>query len=79
MAVITSFERTQGTNLKRHGTDVVGRVFVFGGGPNGPIFQINTYGSPDRQNPDQVSQTVQLERSAAHALWTMLGEEYGFK
>jgi hypothetical protein len=78
VAVIISFERATGTNLSRHRTDVEAKVFTFGGGSNGPIVQISTYGSADRQFPDKVSQTIQLDRAAAQKLWSILGEEYGF-
>ncbi|HEX7947966.1 MAG TPA: hypothetical protein VF495_25090 [Phenylobacterium sp.] len=78
MAVITSFELSDGGRLKRHGTEVPAKVFVFGEGPNGPIFQINTYGSADRAT-EGVSQTMQFERSSAEELWRILGRTYGFK
>lgn len=79
MALITSFERADAKNLSRHKTDVSARVFVFGAGASGPLVQISTYGSANRVFPDKVSQTLQLDREAATALWKILGEEYGLK
>lgn len=78
MAVITSFEVADGNRLKRHRTEVDARVFVFGEGKNGPIFQINTYGSADRET-DGVSQTMQFERKSAEELWKLLRQTYGFE
>ncbi|WP_296595397.1 hypothetical protein [Phenylobacterium sp.] len=78
MAVITKFELTDGTRLKRHRTEVPAKVFVFGEGRNGPIVQINTYGSADRET-EGVSQTMQFERKSAEDLWKLLGQTYGFK
>ena len=79
MAVITSFEHVKGTNPARHRTEVDAKDFIFGGGRDGPIVQINTYGSAEREFPDKVSQTIQLDRKAAEILWKILGQEYGFK
>jgi hypothetical protein len=79
VALITSFERSDAKNLSRHKTDVSARVFVFGDGSSGPLLQISTYGSADRVFPGKVSQTVQLDRQAATALWKILGDEYGLK
>jgi hypothetical protein len=79
VALITSFEHNKGTSLGRHKTEVAARVFVFGDGPTGPIVQINTYGSPNREFPEKVSQSIQLDRKAAEELWTLLGKEYGFR
>jgi hypothetical protein len=79
MAVVTSFSRLEGKGLHRHRTDVAAGYGSFGGGPNGPIFQISTYGSAERQLPNKVSQTIQLDRAGAKRLWELLGETYGFK
>ena len=78
MAVITSFAKGDPANLKRHRTTVDARYFIFGEGPDGPLFQINTYGSKDRETAG-VSQTIQLDRNSAARLWRLLGETYGFK
>ena len=78
MAVITSFEPADGDRLRRHRTEVGAKVFVFGEGRNGPIFQINTYGSANRET-EGVSQTMQFERASAEELWRLLGKTYGFK
>lgn len=78
MAVITSFELKDGARLQRHRTEVPATVFVFGEGKDGPIVQINTYGSPNRQT-EGVSQTMQFERKSAEELWRLLGKTYGFR
>ncbi|MEQ1769296.1 MAG: methionyl-tRNA formyltransferase [Devosia sp.] len=38
--------------------------------------QINTYGKPDRQFPDKVSQAIQLDRTAAEQLVAILRKEF---
>ena len=79
MAVVVGFEALQGDRFTRHRTEVIAHYKVLGSGKNGPLFQINTYGSGDRANPDSVSQTVQFDRASAATLWKLLGEAYGFR
>lgn len=43
------------------------------------LFQIDTGGSEDRQNPGKQSQTFQLNRESAKLLWKLLGDHYGFQ
>lgn len=78
MAVVTGFEELGGENYKRHRTEVKAHYKVFGGGANGPLFQISTFGSGDRAIPGKVSQTVQFDRAAAEELWRLLDQTYGF-
>lgn len=39
--------------------------------------QIDTYGRIDRENPEKISQSFQLDRAAAEFLVKLLSEEFG--
>lgn len=78
MAVITRIDLEEAGQLKRHRTEIPARAFVFGEGASGPILQINTYGSSDRETAG-VSQTMQFDRNSAEQLWRLIGKTYGFK
>lgn len=78
MAVITRIDLEDADRLKRHRTEIPARAFVFGEGPKGPILQINTYGSADRETTG-VSQTMQFDRNSAEQLWRIIGKTYGFR
>jgi hypothetical protein len=43
------------------------------------LFQLNTYGSRDREMPDKLSQTLQFSEKSARALWEVIGKTYGFR
>jgi hypothetical protein len=57
-------------------TTVTARVKAFGGGPNCPILQIDTFGSESREFPGKISQTLQFDREAAMKLKTILDRVY---
>lgn len=42
------------------------------------LFQIDTYGRIDRENPEKVSQSLQLNKETAKALVDILSEEFDF-
>jgi hypothetical protein len=77
MAWITSFERKSGSG-KVHPTQLVGHVKVFHTEGELPIVQIDTLGSDDREKPNKQSQTIQLGRTSAEQLFSILKETYGF-
>lgn len=78
MALITDFEVVAGEGSVNP-TQVVGHVKIFSGVDRAPVVQINTMGSADRQIPGKISQTVQLNRQSARALFDILANAYGFK
>lgn len=78
MALITEFEVIPGGGTVNP-TQVVGHVKVFSGDDRAPIIQINTMGSADRQIPGKISQTIQLNRESARALFDILRDAYGFR
>ena len=78
MAVVTSFHSMTGT-YNRHSTETTAGYAVFGEGPKGPMIQINTYGSKNREYPNKASQHFQLDKDAARQLWDLLSTTYGFK
>jgi hypothetical protein len=60
-----------------HPSKVHARVKVFGGGPDGPIVQIDTFGSADREIPGELSQTIQLDNTTGRELLAILQRTYG--
>jgi hypothetical protein len=42
------------------------------------LIQIDTRGTQDREIPDKLSQTIQLDRESARALFNILKEEFNF-
>jgi hypothetical protein len=60
-----------------HPSKVHARVKVFGDGPNGPIVQIDTFGSVDREMPGKLSQTIQLDKSTGQQLLAILQRAFG--
>jgi len=43
------------------------------------LLQINTSGRRDREIPDKVSQSIQLDQDSAAQLFTILKDHFGFK
>lgn len=41
--------------------------------------QLDTYGRIDRENPEKISQSIQLDRETAQFLVNILCEEFGLK
>ena len=76
MARVTdiAFEEKSG---KAQPTTVSATVRAFGEGPNGPVLQIDTFGSEDREFPGKVSQTLQFDRTSALKLREMINRVYG--
>ena len=64
-------------NGSLHPSRVHARVKTFGDGTDGPIVQIDTFGSPDREIPGKLSQTIQLDRNTGRQLLAVLQEAYG--
>jgi hypothetical protein len=59
-----------------HPTEVDARVKVFGDGANGPVVQVDTFGSTDRDLPGKLSQTIQFDRTSGLRLLEILEKAY---
>jgi hypothetical protein len=66
VALITKFEERSLEPKRVHGEVTCGYRAVTINGT--PILQLETYGSSSRVMPDKVSQSIQLDRSAAAEL-----------
>jgi hypothetical protein len=55
-----------------HPTEVHARVKTFGEGARGPIVQIDTFGSLDRDVPGKLSQTLQFDRESGIKMLAIL-------
>jgi hypothetical protein len=77
MARIRHFSQSIGIANARLHTDVECGYRIVGGG-NETLLQLDTYGSDERQIPGKVSQSIQIDRTAAAALlqilWTAFPE-----
>jgi len=74
MALIDRFEESAGTRDKLHDPVVCGwRVVDIDGRL---LLQLDTYGSPERDQPGRVSQTIQLDKTRAVALLAILREAF---
>jgi hypothetical protein len=60
-----------------HPSTVHARVKIFGDGASGPIVQIDTFGSADREIPGKLSQTIQFDRDTGEKLLAILQRTYG--
>jgi hypothetical protein len=76
MARVTNLEYEE-KDGKAQPTTVQARIKAFGEGPNGPILQIDTFGSAYREFPGKMSQTLQFDRVAALKLKEILDRIYG--
>ncbi len=77
MAWVTKIERKEGVG-RIPPSKVVAYVKLFEPSRGGPIFQIDTLGSSQREIPDKVSQTLQFDRDAAKHLFDLLKRTYDF-
>jgi hypothetical protein len=75
MARITHIEIGE-TNGHLHPTEVTARVKIFGDGAHGPVVQIDTFGSAERDVPGKLSQTIQFDRSTGLTLLAILERAY---
>jgi hypothetical protein len=75
VALIKTFTPTGVENRGRvHGEVECGYAIFESGGRR--YLQLDTYGSPERVIPGKVSQTVQLDQSAAKQLMTLLRQAF---
>jgi hypothetical protein len=74
VALIAEFQHVPGERNNRHRGVVCGwKVFQ---DEHGPVLQLDTYGTADRQVPWKVSQSVQLDQTAARELRQLIGQVF---
>lgn len=74
MALINEFQEVEGATQRRHGPVTCGyRTFVVEGEV---LLQLDTYGSAERQIPDKISQSIQLNVEGARELMSLLVEVF---
>lgn len=78
MAMLKLFEPSDVQTGRVH-EQVDCRYKVFENGTNGPILQLDTFGSGLRDFPGKVSQTIQLDRDSAQELCRIIEKIYCFK
>jgi hypothetical protein len=77
MALVTRLEKSQTPVGSIHRTHLVAHYKSAGQG-EARLFQIDTYGSENRQIPGKTSQTLQFSRDSAYQLYQALKAEFGF-
>jgi hypothetical protein len=75
MAWITSIERKEGSG-KLQPSQLIAYAKIFQTDDRTTIFQIDTYGSSEREFPNKQSQTLQFGRDTAKQLYDLLRETY---
>ncbi len=79
MPLITAFKKSATNKGKVQPTEVEAIYKIVEVEDGKSLFQIDTGGSANRENPGKQSQTFQLSRASAEVLWRLLGRHYGFK
>ena len=74
MALVTKFEKLDSERHQLH-EEVEARYTVFERDGKGFV-QVNTYGTPSREMPGKVSQSIQLDRRGAEQLARILKEAF---
>lgn len=74
MALIEEFQQVPSDSQRVHGPVTCGyRAFTIEGRR---ILQLDTYGSTDREIPNKISQSVQLDTEGARALMDIIAETF---
>lgn len=73
MALVEEISAGSRDNLEKHEPVHQCVAFTFNAG-DGLILQLDTYGSPDRKNPDKASQVIQFNEHSARQLKSLLDE-----
>ncbi|MCY1127544.1 hypothetical protein OU426_11815 [Frigidibacter sp. RF13] len=77
MALVVGFSKDDRDLKAAHPTTLVCKYLV-GERDGKKILQLNTYGSTGREIPGKLSQTLQLDESAARQLFQVLQREFRF-
>ena len=75
MALISSFEAVQKARPRAHMPVKCGYCSFIGPGDQ-RLLLLETYGSEDREFPDKVSQSIQLDKDGAKALMEIIRQEF---
>jgi hypothetical protein len=75
MALVNAFAKLRQSTFGLHPTTVECRYAAFDIGSS-RYLQLNTYGSPSRQDVDTVSQTLQFDEQSARELKSVLEQEF---
>jgi hypothetical protein len=78
MAWVRNLEAVEGHG-RMYPSQVVARSKVFRIDDSRSVLQIDTTGSEDRENLGKLSQTLQFGDEAAHQLYRVLRDSFGFK
>ena len=78
MAWITNFV-VHDSSGRVQPSQVTGFVKAFATEDGDQVLQIDTQGSPERENPGKQSQTIQIGREAARELFDILKRTYRFQ
>ena len=77
MARIVEFEPAKMDRMRLH--DEVSAKIYFQNVDGRVLMQMSTFGRDTREMPGKLSQTIQLDREAAHQLYAMMKKEFGFQ
>lgn len=77
MALIRTSERTHMDRNSVH--DEIGATYTVFERDGRTFVQLDSYGREDRETPGRKSQTIQLDRTGAHALFLILQEAFHFE
>jgi hypothetical protein len=77
MAIVTAFEKVAKTP-RHHPTTVTCYWSILPDKGHGPLLQIDTRGSGEREIPGKQSQTLQLTANSARELFQILKTEFEF-
>ena len=75
MALVREFTHVEPHRVEQH-EEVHKCTYTSFDGPEGPIFQLSTYGRANRGNPDKISQSLQFDREGAKVLIALLMEAF---
>ncbi|MEM9911977.1 MAG: hypothetical protein AAF922_14450 [Pseudomonadota bacterium] len=75
MAFVTKFEEDDREVRSMHPTKVICK-YIVSENQGKKIIQLNTYGSLERDFPDKLSQTLQLDETTARQLKDILVREF---
>ena len=78
MAIVSELKNVLGRTLHVHPTKVACSYSVCDLGEGRKLLQLDTRGSSKREIPGKISQTLQFDEVNAHALWKLIGSEFGF-
>ncbi len=76
MAIVISLEKDDRSFKSSHPTELSAKYMV-AECDGKKVLQLNTYGSPHREYPGKLSQTLQFNENSARELLAVLQDEFG--